>query len=74
MVKSQIAKCAEPLPIRWSRQLPVDCVPTTITVKLDPSNRWSVSLRVNDPRNLKLKPVTKQVGIDARNYQFSDYQ
>ncbi|NEP80373.1 MAG: IS200/IS605 family element transposase accessory protein TnpB [Okeania sp. SIO3B3] len=59
-----LAKCTEPLPIRWSRQLPTGCVPTTITVKLDPSNRWSVSLRVNDPRDLKLKPVTKQVGID----------
>ncbi|GGA33928.1 RNA-guided endonuclease TnpB family protein [Okeania sp. KiyG1] len=59
-----LAKCAEPLPIRWSRQLPQNCVPTTITVKLDPSGRWSVSLRVNDPRDLKLNPVTKQVGID----------
>ncbi|MDY7008160.1 MAG: RNA-guided endonuclease TnpB family protein [Cyanobacteriota bacterium] len=59
-----LAKCAEPLPIRWSRQLPQNCVPSTITVKLDPSSRWSVSLRVNDPRDLKLKPVTKQVGID----------
>ncbi|WP_375339929.1 hypothetical protein [Okeania sp. KiyG1] len=74
MVKSQIAKCAEPLPIRWSRQLPLGCVPTTITVKLDPSSRWSISLRVNDTRNLLLKPVKKQIGIDARNYQFSYYQ
>ncbi len=39
-----LAKCAEPLPIRWSRQLPNDSVPTTITVKLDSSARWSVSL------------------------------
>ncbi|NEQ77258.1 MAG: IS200/IS605 family element transposase accessory protein TnpB [Okeania sp. SIO2C9] len=59
-----LAKCSEPLPIRWSRQLPPDCVPTTITVKLDPSGRWSVSLRVNDTRNLKLTPVLKQIGID----------
>ncbi len=59
-----LAKCSEPLPIRWSRQLPVGCVPSTITVKLEPSGRWSVSLRVNDTRDLKLKPVTKQVGID----------
>ena len=59
-----LAKCAEPLPIRWSRQLPQNCVPSTITVKLNPSGRWSVSLRVNDPRDLKLNPVTKQVGID----------
>ncbi|MDJ0520226.1 MAG: hypothetical protein QNJ74_29555, partial [Trichodesmium sp. MO_231.B1] len=70
----QIAKCAEPLPIRWSRQLPQNCVPSKITLKLDPSRRWSVSFQVNDPRDLKLNPVTKQVGIDARNYQFSYYQ
>ncbi len=59
-----LAKCAEPLPIRWSRQLPQNCVPSTITVKLGHSGRWSVSLRVNDTRDLKLKPVKKQIGID----------
>ncbi len=59
-----LAKCAEPLPIRWNRQLPQNSVLSTITVKLDPSGRWSVSLRVNDTRDLKLKPVKKQVGID----------
>ncbi|NEQ72273.1 MAG: IS200/IS605 family element transposase accessory protein TnpB [Okeania sp. SIO2C9] len=59
-----LAKCAEPLPIRWSRQLPSGCVPSTITVKLDPSGRWSVSLRINDPRDLTLKLVQKQIGID----------
>ena len=59
-----LAKCCDPLPIRWSRQLPQNCVPSTITVKLEPSGRWSVSLRVNDPRNLSLAPVKKQVGID----------
>ncbi len=59
-----LAKCCEPLPIRWSRQLPQNCVPSTITVKLDPSGRWSVSVRINDTRDLKLKSVTKQVGID----------
>ncbi|NER07247.1 MAG: IS200/IS605 family element transposase accessory protein TnpB, partial [Okeania sp. SIO3C4] len=59
-----LAKCTEPLPIRWSRQLPLGCVPTTITVKLDPSGRWSVSLRVNDTRDLKLKPTNKLLGID----------
>ncbi|NEN91062.1 MAG: IS200/IS605 family element transposase accessory protein TnpB [Okeania sp. SIO3H1] len=59
-----LAKCSDPLPIRWSRQLPQNSVPSTITVKLEPSGRWSVSLRVNDPRNLSLAPVKKQVGID----------
>ncbi|WP_445974416.1 RNA-guided endonuclease InsQ/TnpB family protein [Okeania hirsuta] len=46
------------------RQLPPGCVPSTITVKLDPSGRWSVSLRVNDTRDLSLKPLKKQIGID----------
>ncbi|NEO53326.1 MAG: IS200/IS605 family element transposase accessory protein TnpB [Okeania sp. SIO3B5] len=59
-----LAKCAEPLPIRWSRQLPQNCLLTSITIKLDPSGRWSVSLRFNDTRDLKLKPTQKQVGID----------
>ncbi|NEP85429.1 MAG: IS200/IS605 family element transposase accessory protein TnpB [Okeania sp. SIO2C2] len=59
-----LAKCSEPLAIRWSRQLPPGCVPSTITVKLDQAGRWSVSLRVNDTRNLSLKSVTKQLGID----------
>ncbi len=67
-----LAKCSEPLPIRWSRQLPSGChpksfglaSPTTITVKLDPSGRWFVSLRIDDPTNQKFKPTEKKVGID----------
>ncbi|EAW38048.1 Transposase [Lyngbya sp. PCC 8106] len=59
-----IAKCKEPLPIRWSRQLPKSCEPSIITVKLDPSGRWFVSLRIDDPTNQKLEPVKKQIGID----------
>ena len=59
-----LAKCKQPLPIRWSRQLPSCTVPSTITVKLDPSGRWFVSLRIDDPTNHKLKPTQKKVGID----------
>ncbi|NET45958.1 RNA-guided endonuclease TnpB family protein [Okeania sp. SIO2B3] len=59
-----LAKCAEPLAIRWSRQLPPGCIPSTITVKLEPSGRWSVSLRVHDTRDLRLKPIKKEIGID----------
>ncbi|MFZ1026282.1 MAG: RNA-guided endonuclease TnpB family protein [Limnoraphis robusta] len=59
-----IAKCKEPLSIRWSRQLPTGCSPSTITVKLDPSGRWFVSLRIDDSVDHKLKPVDKKVGID----------
>ncbi|MEA5518832.1 RNA-guided endonuclease TnpB family protein [Limnoraphis robusta] len=59
-----IAKCKEPLLIRWSRQLPKNCKPSTITVKLDSSGRWFVSLRIDDPTDHQLKPVDKKVGID----------
>ena len=59
-----LAKCSEPLAIRWSRQLPSCCTPSTITVKLDPSGRWFVSLRIDDPTDHKLKSVKKQIGID----------
>lgn len=59
-----LAKCFEPLPIRWSRQLPSCCEPSTITIKLDPSGRWFVSLRIDDPTACKLKPTKKTIGID----------
>ncbi|MEL7038473.1 MAG: RNA-guided endonuclease TnpB family protein [Cyanobacteria bacterium J06592_8] len=59
-----LAKCSEPLHIRWSRQLPKNTTPSTITVKLDPSGRWFISLRIDDPTNQKLKPIDKKVGID----------
>ncbi|MEQ9550253.1 MAG: RNA-guided endonuclease TnpB family protein [Coleofasciculus sp. G3-WIS-01] len=38
-----LAKCHEPLPIRWSRTLPENCEPSTVTVKLDASGRWFVA-------------------------------
>ncbi|NEO37242.1 MAG: IS200/IS605 family element transposase accessory protein TnpB [Moorea sp. SIOASIH] len=59
-----LAKCQEPLPIRWSRQLPENCDPSTVTVSLDPSNRWHISIRFNDPRDLSLPPTDKQIGFD----------
>ena len=43
-----LAKCKEPLPIVWSRYLPTGCSPSTVTVKLEPSGRWFVSLLVDD--------------------------
>ncbi|MEW6494754.1 MAG: RNA-guided endonuclease TnpB family protein [Cyanobacteriota bacterium] len=60
-----LAKCQESLPIRWSRSLPDGCEPSTVTVKLDASGRWFVSLLVNDPTLGPHKPVDKAVGIDA---------
>ncbi|NER78433.1 MAG: IS200/IS605 family element transposase accessory protein TnpB, partial [Leptolyngbya sp. SIO1D8] len=58
-----LAKCAKPLPIRWSRQLPEGAEPSTVTVKLDPSGRWFVSLLV-DVDIAPLPQSPNQVGID----------
>ncbi len=58
-------KCSEALNIIWSRYLPEGCNPSTITVKLDPSGRWFVSLVVDDYTIETLPPTSKQVGIDA---------
>ena len=58
-----LAKCAQALPIRWSRTLPAGATPSTITVKLSPSGRWSVSLLV-DVEIETLPKSDNQVGID----------
>jgi putative transposase len=61
--KIYLAKCTEPLPIRWSRILPEGTTPSTVTVKLSASGRWSVSLLV-DVQIEKLPRVESQIGID----------
>ncbi|WP_404786474.1 RNA-guided endonuclease InsQ/TnpB family protein [Altericista sp. CCNU0014] len=58
-----LAKSTEPLAIRWSRLLPQGCEPSTITVKLSPSGRWSVSLLV-DTLIEPLPQVKTVIGID----------
>jgi putative transposase len=58
-----LAKSIEALPIRWSRQLPVACEPSIITVKLSPSGRWTVSLLVE----VEIEPLPEtpySIGID----------
>ena len=60
-----LAKCREPLPIVWSRLLPDECSPSTVTVKLEPSGRWFVSLLIDDYTVQPLPPTKKQVGIDV---------
>jgi putative transposase len=58
-----LAKSLEPLAIRWSRTLPKGAEPSTITVKLSPSGRWTVSLLVD----VEIKPLPgspNQIGID----------
>ena len=59
------AKCSEPLPIRWSRQIPPGCNPSIITVKLDARGRWFVSLLVKDPTVKPLLKTDKAVGLDV---------
>ena len=63
--KLWLAKCKEPLNIIWSRRVPDGCSPSTVTVKLEPSGRWFVSLLVDDYTVEVLPPTEKQVGIDA---------
>lgn len=59
-----LAKCAEALPIRWSRPLPEGSTPSTITVKLDARGRWYVSLLVDNPSIKSLPSVDKSIGLD----------
>ena len=59
-----LAKCVEALPIRWSRDLPDGCEPSTITVKLEPSGRWFVSLLV-DSDIPHLPKSGQQIGLDV---------
>jgi putative transposase len=58
-----LAKSSEPLAIRWSRQLPPCAEPSTITVKLSPSGRWTVSLLV-DVEIATLPKSPNQIGLD----------
>src|SRR5919202_6084981 len=60
-----LAKCTEFLPIRWSRTLPNGFEPSIVTVKLDASGRWFVSLLVEDHTIQPHQSVDKVVGIDA---------
>jgi putative transposase len=60
-----LAKCCEPLPIGWSRTIPTGCEPSTVTVRLDASGRWFVSLLVDDHTVQALPQTNKAVGIDT---------
>lgn len=60
-----LAKCNEPLPIRWSKQIPVGCIPSTITVKLTPAGGWFVSILVDDYTIQPLPKIDKTIGLDV---------
>ncbi|AJE22464.1 RNA-guided endonuclease InsQ/TnpB family protein [Azotobacter chroococcum] len=56
-----LAKCDEPLAIRWSRPLP--CDPSTVTVSRDSAGRYFVSCLCEfEPEALPVTP--KMIGID----------
>jgi putative transposase len=58
-----LAKMTDPLDIHWSRPLPKDAQPTTVTVTLDTAGRYFVSILVAE----EIKPlpdVTQEVGLD----------
>jgi putative transposase len=59
-----LAKCSEPLPIVWSRELPDGCDPSTVTVKLSASGQWHVSLLV-DTDIEEFPKISKAIGLDV---------
>jgi putative transposase len=59
-----LAKCSEALPIRWSRQIPNECEPSSVTVSLHPSGRWHISIRFDDPTIQPLPVTDNTIGID----------
>ncbi|MEG3975736.1 RNA-guided endonuclease TnpB family protein [Microcoleus sp. herbarium8] len=58
-----LAKTLEALAIRWSRAIPQGAEPSSVTVRLSPAGRWSVSLLVD----IEIEPLPQspnEVGID----------
>ena len=62
--KIYLAKSIEPLDIRWSRQLPEGCEPSSVTVRLHPSGRWHISIRFDDLTMQPLPVSNNAIGID----------
>ena len=60
-----LAKMDTPLDIRWSRPLPKQADPSTVTVGLDAAGRWHVSLLCDDPSVKPLPKLNTAVGIDV---------
>ncbi|MGJ6966694.1 RNA-guided endonuclease InsQ/TnpB family protein [Streptosporangium sp. G11] len=59
-----LAKMDGPLNIVWSRPLPEDAEPSTVTVSKDAAGRWFVSILCEDSIR-PLNPTTSTVGVDA---------
>jgi len=62
--KIYLAKSLEPLDIRWSRQIPKGCEPSSVTVRWHPSGRWHISIRFDAP-TIQPWPINDNaIGID----------
>lgn len=59
-----LAKCTEPLDIHWSRPLPENATPSSVTVSRDAAGRWHVSILCDDIVQ-DAPPSTTTVGIDV---------
>lgn len=59
----KLAKTSTPLDIVWSRLLPQDAVPIKVTVSRDPSNRYFVSILVDEEIE-QLPSKSNSVGVD----------
>lgn len=55
----------EPLDIAWSRPLPEEASPSTVTVSQDAAGRWFVSLLCEDPTIKPLPKTDTALGIDV---------
>lgn len=60
----RLAKMPEPLQIVWSRSLPANAVPSTVTVSRDRADRWFVSILVEETLAKPPAAKNKTVGID----------
>lgn len=59
-----LAKMSAPLAIVWSRPLPEESEPSTVTVSRDAAGRWFVSILCQDTI-VRLDPLEQAVGVDA---------
>ncbi|MER6692360.1 RNA-guided endonuclease InsQ/TnpB family protein [Streptomyces minutiscleroticus] len=60
-----LAKMTEPLDIVWSRPLPEEAKPSTVTVSQDAAGRWHVSLLCQDSAVQPLPATDTAVGVDV---------
>lgn len=59
-----LAKQTEPLPVVWSRPLPENAKPSSVTISKDKAGRYFVSILVEEDIQ-PLKPVEQHIGVDV---------